>query len=702
MLRIEEARPKTYEEIIADALTEIPLFSDEWSNFNPSDPGITVLENLSVFSALQASNIPNVTYEARRRLFALAGFKPAKGKCARVLLKAEGVRENTLLPAGSRFSLGGLIFETNRPAAIGGKILGIYAQEDGSDEFTDMSSLAERDVPVGLPVFGEKAVPGNALYLVSDSLPEAEKELILYLTLLEAAGRNPVDDRQDNVFAAIRWECYTDKGFSEIKVRDFTGCFLSSGEIRLRIPDGACVCRETPREGYCIRAVLERADYDVAPRVQQIEPFLFELWQRDSRAAALIYHRSERITVRHPLASEEHILVFGKEEKGSSYRRYQLSYSGDEPGRFCRYTPGEYGPDGRQSFFTIEFLGEEHQPDTRLKDPIRIVLYSEEVMRQYEIGRVLGYDDQELNLPLRHLVQDSFCLIARRTDENGEYLYDFVRPEKSGEGALYYHLLENDGRIIIEEAGDYIGADLFVAAAAVTEGEKGNVRAHSRFRALSELPVERWFNPGAGTGGAHRETIAEMGMRFRRDIDTPFTAVTAKDYEKIALETPALCLRKAHAVIDEAENLVQIAVLPGVGGERPELSGIYKKEIAARLEERRLLTTRVLVLSPRYMEVHIRGTVYVKRHFENPRKDILETIRNLVDDVHSERGFGEPLLFKQIFAAIEALECVSFVYELSVMPDDRGQASVIDSDIYPEPDVLCVAGEIAIETVRGE
>ena len=702
MLRIEDTRPKTYEEHITEALTEIPLYSKEWTNYNPSDPGITVLENLSLFNALQASNIPNVSYEARRRLFALAGFTPGKGKCARVLVKAEGVHGSVQLPAGARFSLGGLIFETNRPATLGGKLLGIYAQEGDNEDFTDMSYLAERDVPVGLPIFGEHPEPGDALYLVLDTIPGADKELILYMNILEAEGRNPVDDRLDNVFAAIRWECFTDSGFEEIRVRDFTGCFLSSGEIRLRIPDTACQCRVTPRVGYCIRAVLERAEYDVAPRLQQVEPFLFELWQRDSRAAALIYHRAERLTVRHPLAADENIVVFGKEEKGSSYRRYILSYSGDEPGRYCKYTPGDYGPDGKQTSFTIEFPGEDYRPDTKLKDPIRIVLYSEEVMRQYEIGRVLGYDDQELSLPLKHLVQDSFSLIARRKDKNGEYLYDFVRPEKKGPGSLYYHLLENDGRIIIEEAGDYIGADLFVAAAAVTEGEKGNVRPHSRFQPLSELPVDRWFNPGAGTGGAHRESIAELGMRFRRDIDTPFTAVTAKDYERIALETPALCLKKAHAVIDEGENLVQIAVLPGIGGKRPELPETYRREITSRLEERRLLTTRVKVLSPRYVEVHVRGTVYVKRHFENPKEEIVRTINGLLDDVHSDRGFGEPLLFKEIYAAIEALDCVSFVYELSIMPDDHGLATMIDSDIYPEPDVLCVGGDIVIETVRGE
>ena len=699
MLRIEEARVKTYDENISEAISTIPLYSSEWTNYNASDPGITILENLSALSAIQAAGIPRASYEAKLKLFALAGFKPGKAKCARVLVKPHELKDRAMIPSGSRFSLGGLIFETNRPTVVGGQMLGIFSKD--AKETRDLSFIAEPDVPVGMAAFGDTPVAGNALYFVTDSLPEADRELILYVTLQGVPSRNAVEERTSNVFASVRWECFTAEGWKEIKARDFTGCFLTGGEIRLRIPEGAAEYDGLPVKGYCLRAVLERADYDVAPRISQVESFLFELWQRDTRAATIILGRTESFTVKHPLAEYEHILIFGKEEKGSSYRRYMLSYDGTEEGRFVRYTPGDPDRRGRQRDFTISFTGG-IKPDAKLKDPVRVVLYSPEVMKSYQIGTVLGYDMQELKLPLSMLVQDSFSLIARRTDENGEYLYDFVRPGKKEEGALYYHLLENDGRILIEEAGDYIGADLFIASAAIFDGEKGNVRAGSEFRPVSDLPKARWYTPGPGTGGSRRETLREMSIRFRRDIDTPYTAVTAGDYERIALETPGLCLKKAHAVIDEAENLVQLAVLPGYGGERPELSEIYRKEIAKRIEERRLLTTRVNIISPSYVDIHVRGTVYVKRHYHDPASEIISLIDRMLDDVNTDRNFGEVIRFRDIFSAIEALDCVSFVYELSLIPDDRSLAELVDSDVYPRADVLCRAGEINIETVTGD
>lgn len=703
MLRIEEDRPKSYTERMQEVLAEIPLYSREWTNYNPSDPGITILENLTGFAALQAESILTIPYEVRRRLFALAGFTPGKGKSARVLLKAVGAEPGAVLPAGARFRIGSLIFETNRQVEISGNLVGIYHYSHKEEIFNDLELVKHREVPVGAEIFGETPTEGDALYLVTDRLPEAGKEIIFHITLQAGVRRNPIENRTENVFASMRWECFTAAGWREMGVRDYTGCFLTNGELRLKLPqEAAAICNVAPTQGYCIRGTLTRAAYDISPRVSHIESFLFEVWQRDTRAANLIINRTDRITVRHPLASDEHIIVFAKEEKGASYRRYQLSYSGDEGGRVCKYKPGQLDENGRQREFTIEFTDPEYHPSAKLKEPVRIVLYSEAIMRQYAIGTVLGYDDQELELPLQHLVQDSFCLIARRPDGEGGFIYDFVRPGKHEENALSYHLLENDGRVVIEDAGAYIGAELFVGGLAVTEGERGNVRAGGRFIAQKEIPGVTFYSPGPGTGGAYRETLAQMGERLRRDINTPYTAVTAQDYEQIVLQTPALCLRKAHAVIDEVENLVRIAVLPATGGDQPVLSETYRREILRYLEDRRLITTRIEILPPQIVDIHLRGTIYVKRHYNNPRQMIEDAVHALLDDMESERNFGEPLLFRTVFSAIEELPCVSFVYEMSLQSDDRELATVRDTDIYPRADVLCRTGNIALELVAYE
>ena len=92
----------------------------------------------------------------------------------------------------------------------------------------------------------------------------------------------------------------------------------------------------------------------------------------------------------------------------------------------------------------------------------------------------------------------------------------------------------------------------------------------------------------------------------------------------------------------------------------------------------------------------------MKRHYHDPASEIISLIDRMLDDVNTDRNFGEVIRFRDIFSAIEALDCVSFVYELSLIPDDRSLAELVDSDVYPRADVLCRAGEINIETVTGD
>ena len=114
MLKNRIPEDKTYEELLLEALMQIPFYSEEWTNFQPSDPGITILENLTAFEVLQGSRIHEVTPFVLKMLLRLVGFEARKGKCARILLAAEGVKEPLLLPANQKFKLGDLCFETNR------------------------------------------------------------------------------------------------------------------------------------------------------------------------------------------------------------------------------------------------------------------------------------------------------------------------------------------------------------------------------------------------------------------------------------------------------------------------------------------------------------------------------------------------------------------------------------------------------------
>ena len=694
MLSVNELMSRTYEERMEDVLRELPIRSSEWTNYNPSDPGVTILENITAFSALQGAEIASLSYRAKMALLKMAGFVPQRGKCAKVLLSSDHLDKEVTLKAGERFHLGDMVFEVSRPTPVGvSRMSGVFACEN--DDFRDVSFTLDREISVPARIFGEEPQKGNSLYFIFDRDPSDLKEMILYIKASASSHRNATEDRTEHIFADIQWEVFTNEGFTKISVRDFTCAFVGTGEIRIPLPEqGMAVCNKAPLEGYCIRATLTRAEYDIAPKITNIYGPLFEVWQRDTRAFSQTFGRNDRISVESPIGTDVYYLVFGKEKKGSSYRRYELSNL-PQAGRYCYY---ERTAGGMNFTFSQQDFGYAPQ---KCKDCVRVIIYSEEVMRRYNVGKVVGYDDQEIDIPSNNIVHETFFLIARRKDEDG-YIYDFVRPEKKEGGALYYHLLEGEGKIIIEDPGDFIDADLFMGGVAVTGGPRGNIGAGNLLFIDNENIPDGFYNPGVGTGGCFRENLEQVKDRFLADMKTPYRAVTAGDYEYIVKTTPGLCIRKAKARMDERGNMVRVVVLPDSDEKFPKLSKIYSDKINERLKERRLITSDFSIIKPSFVAVGVKCTVYVKRHYTDCRAQIESRIRARLDYINSDRNFGDRLMFEDVFHAIEDLPCVEYVYDLSLHSENSKLAQMKEYDIYPRFDCLCYPGEINLELVTSD
>ena len=698
MLEYYSKEGKSFEERYGEALTQIPLYTKDWTNFNPSDPAVTMLENFCGYETLQQNHIDAIPFAVQQNLMKMVGFDIRKGRTARLLLSANDVKKPFTLPPNHKFKIGDMVFETNKAVTIDDyRITGIFGEKNG--EFTEFPMLLDRETRVPSTIFGLHPESGNALYIFTNKLPEPEKEMLFFFTMKERFNRNPFTEHVGNIFASIRFECYTKRGFVRMNVRDNTNAFLTSGEIRMRLPSAeADVYKGGPIEGYCIRAVLTQAEYDIIPKVTAVDAFLFEVWQKDTLSECHNFHnRTTDVELLSELAEEAYLDVYCKEEKGQSYHRYQFSGGTPQNGRFVEMEKNGFGN------FTLRFDKDKYgYAPGKMKNCVKVVVYTEQVMRKYSLGKVYGYDDQTIDLPFNHLVNDSFCIMARRILDNGEEVFDFVRPDKYEDDALTYHLLENDGKIIIEDAGEFIGAELYLAALATTDGPAGNIREECELVSVHDNSGVIYYNPGPGTGGCYREKIESVRQRFLVDMEMPYTAVTEKDYERVVMYTPGLCIHKARAFMDQGRNLVRISVKPGTDDEFPHLLESYKTVIRRQLELRRLLTTRVELVSPVYTQVDVNGTIYVKMHYDNSRELIEETIRQKVDYLNSDRNFGELLKFDDVFHAIELLDCVEYIYELSLRPKTSAHAKMQDSDILPAENCLLVPGNINLELITFE
>lgn len=695
MLNLKHIPAKTYEELMEENLGKIPAYSREWTNYNLADPGITTLENLTALQLMQQKRIDEVPQAVKIRLLELLGYRQGKGKSAEVCLEATDVREAFDIPANQRFLAGDISFETALPQHVGtGRIVGVFSRTAGIT--TDCSHILDREMTVCAEIFGHDAGENAALWIVMDEPPREAEEKIIYVEAAGRQGRTPFSEESDLSFARICWECYTEDGFVPMHVKDGTHGFLTDGYLRLTQPKGhraACV-EEDGISGYVWRARLIHSEYDIRPALKYMSGFLFPVYQKETMAVTHSFHGTSPVILCSAMLKDSYIRVYAKEEEGSSYAAYEESSGERKKGRYYRKRRLENG----QCAFVFDRERFGYAPGD-LADAVRIVFYSEQMMRNYHLGRIFGYAGQEIRLPGEHLVLAGFSVIAERVTQDGETIYDFLEPGRHEGQEMEYFLCEEEGRLVIRNPGKYVGADLYLGSIAVTAGPEGNVRPGNLFSPVDLSCGEgvRFINPAPGKGGAFRETFEKMRKRFVKDLDRVETAVTPSDYEALVRRLPGLCIDKVHAWMDHVNNEVQIAVLPGSEEAFPQLSAKYLRELEKWFEDRRLLSTRIRVRQPVYTAVSVRGTVYVKPHYDGCRKQVEDILQAGLDYRHSPAGFGERLCFDRIFHKIENLDCVSSVCGLDILPQDMTHVSLDGTDIIPEQDCLLYPGSIKLD-----
>lgn len=696
MLKHPMKQEEKLENLIQEARKQIPFYTKEWDPFRSSDPAEILLKNLSSFSLLQQEHMERLPENVQEKIFKMAGFQIESGKSARVLVEAENVEQPVQITSGQRFQVGNLSFETNKDFTIrGNRLTGIFTKWE--DAYTDYSFILDEDYPIGGTVFTKKPQKGMELYLVMDGMTDAGEDLIFYVHIADEYHRNAFEGKSS--FAQIQWQIYTKRGFIDIRCKDGTGSFQTSGELTFHIPkEEAVIFRELPVKGYVLKGILNRADYDFFPKIKRINGFLFEVWQKETKAVCYTYSGKNRVIDLYRNISEKGFLqVFCKENQEEGYYLYEESNASKKDGRYYGL---EKLPDGRlRIVFNEEVFG--YAPGN-FANAVKVVFYNDEMMRNAELGRIYGYDNQKLILPAKHIVKESFSIIAEKIDENGVRGYYFIRPFSKKREEFYYILKENEGIIEIEDASDFIDCRLFLGSCAVSDGAAGNIREGCRFSPVGYETKITFRNPAAGQGGCYTERLENMKERLKADLKKTYTAVEAADYEELVRETPELCIDKVRAVKDKVKNQVAITVKPVSTQPFPKLSEIYETAIRKHLEKARLLTVNIKLQQPVYVPVNVSGIIYVKSHYGGARKQIEEVIRWQVDYVNSEHNFGDKFYFDTLFQQLESLDCVKYIYDLSVSLSSRSHALQKGFDIQPEENCLLYPGEFHIELRNAE
>jgi predicted phage baseplate assembly protein len=250
------------------------------------------------------------------------------------------------------------------------------------------------------------------------------------------------------------------------------------------------------------------------------------------------------------------------------------------------------------------------------------------------LGVGTGFPHQALALPLAP-VQESSCQIL--TCEGNKWLTWRLRPDfdSSTRRDSDFQLDPTTGAVTFGD-GEHgrvppLGAPIFAVYRA-TRAEAGNVAAgtvnrlsdSSHNRAALGNDFERVkagltaiTNPVAATGGAAAESLAHAIGRAIELMETPQRAVTLKDYETLAMQTPGVRLARVTARANlhpsfpclKASGMITLIILPDMPTLRPAPSPALRRTVAAYLNRRRVIGTRVEVVGPTYLEVTVRARV---------------------------------------------------------------------------------------------
>jgi predicted phage baseplate assembly protein len=232
----------------------------------------------------------------------------------------------------------------------------------------------------------------------------------------------------------------------------------------------------------------------------------------------------------------------------------------------------------------------------------------------------------------------------------------------------------------------------------------GNVGAETLTTVLSgtpPLPSMDATNVLPARGGADEEPLARGLARAPAVVRSRYRAVTARDFEALALETPSVRVARAHTLPNSrpgrdpgrAPGCVTVVLVPQVRFEESIFEPILLprfvgRAVLAYLEARRLVTTPVFVDSARFRRIRADVTLVV-----DPRVSLTATRAAAFDALHryfhaligGDEGFGWPfggaIYHSRVAQRLLAVEGVSRVESLELALDDGDFVACQDIEI---------------------
>jgi predicted phage baseplate assembly protein len=300
---------------------------------------------------------------------------------------------------------------------------------------------------------------------------------------------------------------------------------------------------------------------------------------------------------------------------------------------------------------------------------------------------------------------------VRHFAESGPADRHFLVDAVTGEVAFGPAVRQSDGSLRRYGAAPERGAALRVRRYAVGGGSAGNVAAGTIRTLRTAMPylagVENRHPAGGGVDG---ETLAEARRRGPLTLRSRGRAVTAEDYEVLAREAaPELARVRCVPVAGAAVPTARLLVVPVASAEegRLRLEDLIPPEeslarVAARLDESRMLGTRVQIEPPRYRAVTVVARLVARPRvrLDRIRAEGLAALYGFLSPLSGGPDghgwpFGRPVQAGELFPVLQNVRGVELVEDVRLFTADpvtgeRGPEAV---RIDLEPDSLIFSYE---------
>lgn len=680
MLPKENLDDRTFEDLVAECILRIPRYCPEWTDFNPSDPGITLIELFAWLTdqmLMRFNKVPRRNYITFLELLGIKLQPPAPAQTKVSFYVTQPDTYPYSIPKGTEVGTErteteeAIIFSTESDLSIAQPeiihFLTAQTLEERPSSLRDGFGARWSRESDGewrgeeTPLFNEQPEVGNCFYLVLN--PEASLTGNILAITFRGASATPTGIDPDN--PPRTWSAWDGEQWISILIKeedDYTGGFsfnnedsqdintLPVGEVIVHLPTDFPTDNFEGYQGYWLRChytepIGGQGTYRQAPKIVGVS----------------LQSIGGSVAVKQSFAIRDEL----------------LGISDGKPGQYFTLQNIPVLERRSEEYIAVIPPGSPPQTWTEVRDFASSTPNNPHYILDSLTGTVqFGPLIQE---PSHHVRETKFRASQTQLPVLGNYSTRLV-------GNMDGTLEKQYGSIPPK------GAEIRMRCYRTGGGRLGNVESHTLKVVKSAVPyVSRVTNYQSAKGGCDPESLNQAMLRAPQILRTRDRAVTKEDFEILTHQGGRGAIARTLCLPVEAAGTVTVLAVPeaerinlelGLSPEALVLTPFLREQTLAYLEERKLLGVRLQLQEPDYVGVAVTTSIGLESIYQNDLAEnkirqqleiaLYKFLNPLTGGIAGQGWeFGRSVYISDIIAIFQKVPGVRYIAEVILNSFDR-------------------------------